>query len=62
MILKIDLDMVKMYIYVLKIAPDFQKLWPEQTDIKAQKTDLTEIITYPHTYANGKKAFQRLIG
>ena len=53
LILKLDLDMVKMYLYseneIHSVA--VQKFQPEQTDTQTDRqTDLIEIITCPHTW------------
>ena len=47
LMLIINLDIVKMYPYVLKMASAFQKLQPEDMDTKVQ-ANLTEIITSTH--------------
>ena len=52
LILKLDLDMVKMYLYIKNEVPSIShsKLQPEQTHGQTDRhTDPTEIITYPHT-------------
>ena len=59
LILKLDLDMVKMYHHTKKfLCEGVQKLWSEQTDTQTDRrtdrhtdgqTDTTKNMTYPHS-------------
>ena len=67
LILKPDLDMIKMYLYTKNDVPSFSSskviAWTDtQTD---RQTDLTEIITYPQTRMvinrNDRKSWKKQI-
>ena len=52
LILKLNLDMVEMYLHTKKkfLCQETQKLYPEQTETQTDThTDMTENITYPDT-------------
>ena len=52
LILKLDLDMVKMYLHTKNEVSmsRVQKSWLEQTETQTDRhTDMTKNITYPHT-------------
>ena len=61
LILKLDVDMVKMYLYAEDEVSSYSRLkviaWTDtQTDTQTDRqTDLSEIITYPHADGNERK-------
>ena len=55
LILKLDLDMVKMYLY----AKNEVSMWSSSKVVAWTQTDMTENITYPYAGGNEKNGTER---